>query len=175
MSPVTTRKAQMCFRKLAGEKASLFSQIISSSPVKKLLPRRPVTSADHSERLPCDPRRWEDAQSVDLTASDVLERTLILPLRMAGPSSASRRTKRSILYSRPPRMLKPKPFALFSSSTVKKSKSCDSWDARGSGAIRVAAIWNNKRTTTERVRGQRSATQNLFNISCECCSTVTTI
>lgn len=52
------------------------------------------------------------------------ERTLILPLRTAGPSSASRRTNRSILYSRPPRMLKPKPLTLFSSSTVKKSKSC---------------------------------------------------
>lgn len=45
--------------------------------------------------------------------------TLILPLRIAGPSSARRNTNRSILYSLPPRMLKPKPLELFSSSTVK--------------------------------------------------------
>lgn len=62
-----------------------------------------------------NPRRWRAGGP-----------TLILPLRMAGPSSASLSTNRSILYSRPPRMLKPKPFTLFSSSTVKKSKSCAS-------------------------------------------------
>lgn len=53
------------------------------------------------------------------SGQEVMSLTLILPLRMAGPSSASRKTNRSILYSRPPRILKPKPFTLFSSSTVK--------------------------------------------------------
>lgn len=44
--------------------------------------------------------------------------TLIFPHLSAGPSSASRSTYRSILYSRPPRRLKPNPLAPLSSSTV---------------------------------------------------------
>lgn len=46
--------------------------------------------------------------------------TWILPSSWAGPSSASLRMYRPMLYSVPPRRLKPKPLGLLSNSTVRQ-------------------------------------------------------